>query len=147
MMAANFRQAWYAPVFSSVLENRKEGSIIFGAGAVHLGLTLAGLPGWTCPIRALTGVPCPGCGLTHAVLQILQGDVISSLQTHAFAPVALLAPGVMLAALVLPERYRQGVISIVSNLEVRGGLTSLILSALMLYWAIRLMGVIPFPEF
>jgi hypothetical protein len=145
-MTVAFRQAWYAPAFSSLLENRRDGLILFGAGALHLGLSLAGVTGWECPILAATGVPCPGCGLTHATMSLLQGEVVLSMQAHAFAPILLLALVVMLAALVLPENYRQALIFTVRKLETQNGLTSLLLSALMLYWCVRLMGIIPFPN-
>jgi hypothetical protein len=145
-MTASFRQTWYAPAFSSLLENRRDGLIIAGAGIVHLGLSLAGLTGWQCPIFAATGVPCPGCGLTRATMQLLRGDIVSSLQTHAFAPVLFVALGVMLAALILPEKNRQVLLSSIRKLETQNGLTSFLLSALVLYWAIRLMGILPFPN-
>jgi hypothetical protein len=145
-MSALFRQAWYAPVFSNLLENRRDGLIILGAGAAHLGLSLAGLPGWECPILAVTGIPCPGCGLTHATMQLLNGDVVASLQTHAFAPVLLFALFLMLAALILPENAKLLLFATVRKLEIRNGLTSLVLSALMFYWFVRLMGILPFPN-
>jgi hypothetical protein len=145
-MTLSFHQTWYAPAFTSLLENRREGLIIAAAGALHLGLSLAGLPAWNCPILAVTGVPCPGCGLTHAALQLLDGDLVSSLQTHAFAPLMLFALALMLAALVLPERYRQPLLAAIRSVETRSGLTSYLLSALILYWCIRLMGILPFPK-
>jgi hypothetical protein len=145
-MNTAFRQAWYTPAFSSLLENRREGSIIIGAGVLHLGLSLAGLPSWNCPILTATGVPCPGCGLTRATMQLLHGEFIPSLQTHAFAPFLLFALGVMLIVLILPEMYRQSVIAAVKRLETRNGMTSILLSGLMLYWFARLMGILPFPN-
>ena len=43
-----------------------------------------------CPFRALTGYPCPGCGLTHAAKALLTLDIRSSLEFHAlFVPVAI----------------------------------------------------------
>lgn len=27
-----------------------------------------------CPIKAVTGIPCPGCGMTHAYLRLLRLD-------------------------------------------------------------------------
>jgi hypothetical protein len=27
-----------------------------------------------CPLKALTGIPCPGCGMTRAMLSITKGD-------------------------------------------------------------------------
>ena len=35
-----------------------------------------------CPIQRLTGIPCPGCGMTRAVLALLQGDLPRALQLH-----------------------------------------------------------------
>ncbi len=145
-MPLSIRQSWYAPAFSSLLENRRDGLIIAGAGALHLGLSLTGLPAWRCPILAATGVPCPGCGLTHAALQLFHGEVLASLQTHAFAPLFLLALGIILLALLLPETPRQALVLAARNLETRNGLTSILLSVLILYWCIRLMGILPFPK-
>ena len=45
------------------------------------------LPGWPCPLRALTGIPCPTCFLTRATTEALQGNLSSSMQWHAFGPV------------------------------------------------------------
>lgn len=43
-----------------------------------------------CIIRAITGLPCPGCGLTHSGLALLHGDVAESLRYHAlFVPYIL----------------------------------------------------------
>jgi hypothetical protein len=146
-MNTTFNQIWYAPAFSSLLENRREGLVIFGAGALHLGLSLAGLPAWRCPILAATGVPCPGCGITRATIQLLHGDMALSLQTHVFAPILLLALVFMLAAIFLPEKNRLSMIAAFKDMETHYGLTSYLMSALMLYWCIRLMGILPFPKF
>jgi hypothetical protein len=27
-----------------------------------------------CPFKVLTGIPCPGCGMTRAILSIIKGD-------------------------------------------------------------------------
>jgi hypothetical protein len=142
-----FHQTWYAPAFSNLLENRREGLVIVGAGALQLGLSLAGLPAWSCPILAATGIPCPGCGITRAMIQLLHGDIALSLQTHVFAPILLLALVFMLAAIFLPEKHRLLMITAFKNMETHYGLTSYLMSALMLYWCIRLMGILPFPNF
>lgn len=129
-----------------MLESRREGLIIVGAGVLHLGLSYAGLPSWSCPILAATGIPCPGCGITKATMQLLHGDIVQSLQTHAFAPILLLALVIMSIAFVLPEKFRRALFSFIRNLETKSGLTSYLLLALLLYWSIRLMGILPFSK-
>lgn len=36
-----------------------------------------------CVFRAVTGLPCPGCGLTHSGLAFCRGEVAESLRYHA----------------------------------------------------------------
>lgn len=40
--------------------------------------------GKICPMRMLTGMPCPGCGLTRAFLLLLQGKVREATAMHPF---------------------------------------------------------------
>lgn len=35
-----------------------------------------------CPFKAITGLPCPGCGGIRAAQSLLKGDFISSLQIN-----------------------------------------------------------------
>ncbi len=46
-----------------------------------------------CPFRTLTGLWCPGCGLTRATHHLLRGDVAQALRFNLFV-------GVVLATLV-----------------------------------------------
>ncbi|MBE6376788.1 MAG: DUF2752 domain-containing protein [Lentisphaerae bacterium] len=45
-----------------------------------------------CPVKAVTGLPCPGCGLTTAGMALLRGDWQAAYQANAmifaFPPVA-----------------------------------------------------------
>ncbi|MEB3310710.1 MAG: DUF2752 domain-containing protein [Snowella sp.] len=43
-----------------------------------------------CPIRALTGIPCPGCGLTRSFIAICQGDWGAAFNHHFFGPILFL---------------------------------------------------------
>jgi hypothetical protein len=50
----------------------------------HAHGTLATLP-TVCPIRLVTGVDCPGCGMGRALAMLADGNVSASLQRHPFA--------------------------------------------------------------
>lgn len=137
-MNAAFSNIWYAPAFSGLLISRREGLMIIGAGALHIGLSLAGSPAWNCPMLAATGVPCPGCGLTRAILEFVHGDFYNALQTHAFAPIFLFVGLIFFVTLVLPDKHRIPLIQKITRFESRTGITAWVLSSLIFYWAIRL---------
>ena len=39
-----------------------------------------------CPHKLLTGLPCPGCGITKSLIFFYQGDICKSLSYHIFGP-------------------------------------------------------------
>ena len=43
-----------------------------------------------CPFRSLTGLWCPGCGLTRATHHLLHGDVLGALRYNALLPFVLM---------------------------------------------------------
>jgi hypothetical protein len=136
------RRTWFTPSFSTLIENRTEGLAIVGAGALLVGLHLAGLPGWACPFKSLTGIPCPGCGLTTATGELLHGQFLASLNSHAFAGIFLVAYLVMAVVLFLPQEQRRSAVAWIAMFERRTGITSLVLTALMIYWGFRLAGLV-----
>lgn len=60
-----------------------------GLGAAGVaGASLTGAP--TCLFAALTGTPCPFCGLTHAVAELGAGHLATAVSQHPLAPLAAL---------------------------------------------------------
>lgn len=57
-----------------------------------------------CPFRALTGLPCPGCGLTRSWVYLMHGDIGSSLASNWFGPVLIVAI-VILAVVSVRSRF------------------------------------------
>jgi hypothetical protein len=141
-LESNFGRSWFSPVFSQILGHRLEGTLIAGVGALQVGLHLLGLPGWACPFKAVFGFPCPGCGLTAAMEELLHGHMLASLHTHAFAPIFLAAFIMILVSILLPEKQRQKMTAAIAHWESRTGLTAWVLTGLMLYWVIRLSGLV-----
>jgi hypothetical protein len=63
---------------------------------------LPGRPATLCPLRALTGVPCPLCGGTTALVELGHGELTAALAT---APVPLLAAATLVLAPLGPSRW------------------------------------------
>jgi hypothetical protein len=96
-----FKEAFFTPLLASLVNRRRDGLILVGVGMAQTGLYLVHLPGWPCPFKAVFGIPCPGCGLTTAIAELLRGDWRGSLSIHAFAPIFVVAFVIMLAAVVV----------------------------------------------
>ena len=141
-MPFNLSQTWTTPVLSSLLKSRGESLAIAGFAVGQVALTFCHLSPWTCPIKAVLGIPCPGCGLSRACVCLLHGQWGAAMQAHAFAPLLVLAVGLIGITALLPARARQGVIAWVEGVERRTGLAAWLLSALMIYWCFRLGGVV-----
>ena len=42
-----------------------------------------------CPLKMLTGFPCPGCGITKSLVYFYEGDLSKSLYYHLFGPLVI----------------------------------------------------------
>lgn len=43
-----------------------------------------------CPLKMLTGFPCPGCGITKSMVYFYEGDILKSLYFHILGPMVIL---------------------------------------------------------
>ena len=92
------------------------------------------LPGF-CLLRTVTGVPCPGCGITRGILQLLAGDVSASWRMAPAASVVL-AFFVAMAIIALLE-WREIVSAQIAN-RVRLLADRVLLGALGAGWAVTM---------
>lgn len=123
---------------ASLLAHRPAAAILTGVAALQVGLAVLGIPGWPCPLYSGLGIPCPGCGLSRATVELLHGHWLAALSGHAFAPLLLGAMGLLAGAAVLPARLCRRLAGAVGSLERRTGFSALALGGLLLYWITRL---------
>ena len=68
-----------------------------------LGIVLLGIG---CPIRSLTGIPCPGCGLTRAWKAALELDLITAFHYHPmFWSVPVLMAYCLFDGRLIPQKW------------------------------------------
>ena len=61
----------------------------------------------TCALRLLTGLPCPGCGMTRAWVHMAHGDVLTAFEYNLFGPIGMaMAAGLVVYTAVALVRRR-----------------------------------------
>ena len=128
---------------------RLQGAGFLLPAVLTAGLWLKGLqpwlPGLSCPLRHLTGLPCPTCFLTRATSAALTGDLSTAVRLHAFGPLAAAA---LIVWSVVAIRERRLVPQQLPAWPLGWGA-----AALLVYWLVRLVasygpgagGVLAFP--
>jgi hypothetical protein len=58
-----------------------------------------------CAMKKLTGLPCPGCGITHAIILCSRGEVAQSFHHHPLGPALWLGAVLGATSLVWPGRF------------------------------------------
>ena len=99
------------------------------------------LPGFVlCPFRAVTGLPCPGCGMTRAFCAIGHGDFTGALGYNVLAPfvyaAALLLWAHALATLLKLDPLRAAL----ERLRPTPRATRVMLAVTVAWWVVRLCG-------
>jgi hypothetical protein len=120
-------------------------AILGGAALLPPTWASAGPP--LCPFRLVTGLPCPGCGLTRSLVSLMHGDLSAAVLFHPLGPVV----AAILLALVLGAVWRtwraarwravgSGALTAPPPAEKRslGGLAWLGMAAALVVWLLRL---------
>ena len=74
------------------------------AVVVVMGLTTG------CPIKFLSGVPCPGCGMTRAVGALLRFDIKSAVHYHPLVLILPLFGAYIVVSDIIPPRVSNAII-------------------------------------
>ena len=76
--------------------------VLLGLSIIFLFIKKFGeITGSICLIRGLTGVPCPSCGMSRAIISVINGDIINAFKFH---PLFWL-PFVVLLLIVLKRTF------------------------------------------
>ncbi len=96
-----------------------------------------------CPTRMLLGIPCPGCGLTHSVLALLQGHIRDSLSYCPLTMFVLLTLAAIMVLYFWPGRLHPRVKAVARFFaSSKVWYIALILAFLLLY-AVRMLLYFP----
>lgn len=125
-------------VYASILKNPADARILAGFGFLHLASILFGFSAWKCPIFLVTGIPCPGCGLSRATAALLQGDLRTMGKIHIFAPIVLIAVVLTGLTLCVPDKVRINIIELIEKVEKHSKISIFIIISIVIYWALRL---------
>jgi hypothetical protein len=82
------------PVTFDLADTRGVAAVLLAAGAVLP--FLPGHAGLPCPLRTLTGVPCPLCGMTTSVEATVHAHPLVALEANPAGPAAVLVALVLL---------------------------------------------------
>ena len=113
-----------------------ERSVCFGLIATGIVLVAGNALGWhlwVCVFHEVTGLPCPGCGLTRGMTAFARGDVRQALHWHPFTPVFACGIVLMVVVTLLPATRREQWLNTIARIEARTGITFVLLIALVAF--------------
>ena len=91
-----------------------------------------------CPIKAITGIPCPGCGMTRAFMAIASGNLREAIGYNLFSPILFLVFLVTAIHLLLEVITRRQLLAFYGKLIKNPALGLFGLFSLLLYHVFRL---------
>ena len=95
---------------------------------------------WPCPFAELMELPCPGCGMTRAMMAMLRGDWWLVMRLHPFAPFFALTGGFCGLVSLMPRDIAGRVAAKVEVFERRTRLPALVLLLFACFGLLRMGG-------
>ncbi|UCH22878.1 MAG: DUF2752 domain-containing protein [Deltaproteobacteria bacterium] len=130
----------FKPVLAATLPNQRTLRLITAGAMLQLGVTLASGQGWQCPVYANFAIPCPGCGLSTAIILLIRGSWQTALSVHAFAPVFLMLIIFMGILSALPHNSYRIAVQRLAVLERNYCFAGWLVIGLIVYWGVRVFG-------
>ena len=93
-----------------------------------------------CPFRALTGYPCPGCGMTRAFSAIAHGEPLSAVIYNPLSPVLFVAALLVWASAAATILNLHSVRAALARLRPSTLACHLFLGVMLIWWVVRLAG-------
>lgn len=125
------------PFLAWLIRDRRVAAAFVLTGLFFGGLAALGIKAFVCPIRAVFGIQCPGCGVTRGSLALLRGDWGQALAFHAFTPVFLAGAVLLAVGVAVPPGARDRLADLVESVERRTGMTMILLVAAAIYGLTR----------
>lgn len=98
---------WSTAYLEILAENRVLGLLTGFAVGFHLFLSFLKLPVYVCPLKSVTGLKCPGCGMSEAVLYLIRGDFSAAFEANPFAPYFMLFGALLVVISLSGEAVRR----------------------------------------
>ncbi|MBU7582541.1 MAG: DUF2752 domain-containing protein [Nostoc sp. TH1S01] len=91
-----------------------------------------------CPLRHLTGIPCPTCGMTRSFMAIGRGDLNQALVENLFGPILFVSFVIAIVHVTLELFTRHQITTLYCQLFRVKKLQILFLLAVLIYHSLRL---------
>ncbi len=134
------RHRGLAALIAGTLKDRGLAIALLAAGALYFAASgWGGRPLHRCPFRRLTGLPCPGCGLSRALTLLVRGHWSEAWNLHPFAGYVILWCGMLAGAALLPGRWQSRWAAGWAALETRTRFHTVMLAAFGVHGLARLL--------
>ena len=89
-----------------LVRERTLGLAMAGGGLLYFAFACRGVDLMPCPLLKVTGLPCPGCGMTRSCLAMLRGNWADVWRLNPFGPVFAAFWAVVGVGIVMPQPWR-----------------------------------------